>query len=114
MHVEVYLCSFIIKKCILNKNVWGTLYAARLSMSRKYSKFYITASDAEAYFVGSRNTMYAIKNYTCTVSKHTFKYISSNGILCVNSTMKYAVNYIPGHQKFESRTFFLDYGINKC
>ena len=37
-----------------------------------------------------------------------------NGTLYVNITKKYAVNYITGHEKFESRTFFLAYGILKC
>ena len=35
-----------------------------------------------------------------------FQYISYNGTFYVNSTTKYAVNYIPGHEKFESRTIF--------
>ena len=33
-----------------------------------------------------------------------FQYISDNGTFYVNNTMKYAVNYIPGHEKIQSRT----------
>ena len=33
-----------------------------------------------------------------------FQYISHNGTFYVNSSTKYAVNYISDHQKFENRT----------
>ena len=36
-----------------------------------------------------------------------FQYIFHNGTFYVNSTMKYAVNYIPGHEKIESRIAIL-------
>ena len=36
------------------------------------------------------------------------QYISNNRTLDVNSTMKYAVIFIPGYQKFENKTVFPD------
>ena len=43
-----------------------------------------------------------------------FQYISDKDIFCVNSTIKYVVIYITGHQKLENKTFFLTPGILKC
>ena len=35
-----------------------------------------------------------------------FPYISDKGIFYVNSTTKYVVIYIAGHQRLENKTFF--------
>ena len=42
-----------------------------------------------------------------------FQYISHNGTFYMNSTTKYTVIFIPDHQNFEKKTFFMAYGIQK-
>ena len=57
------------------------------------------------YILGSRNTMYVIIKLVVSC-KYALKYISHIGTFYVNSTTKYALNLIPGHERFESRTIF--------
>ena len=96
----------IVKLYLLNRNGWTILYAIYRCIEDKASFIYPLEKSAS----GALWITYGVKIYNTydkvllTLRKHAFAIHFPQWQIYVNSTMKYAVNNIYGHPKFESRT----------